>query len=80
MPAVLGCLEAALHELRGACPAMEHTTESVTRERERPGPNDRLGAMAGRMRRGYTNHERALHDAEDAATATRTQTARSLGA
>ena len=42
VPAVLGCLEAALHELRGACPAMEQTTERATRERERPGPNDRL--------------------------------------
>src|SRR4051812_7771927 len=80
VPAALGCLEAALHELRGVCAAMEHTTECVTRGRERPGPNDRLGAMAGRMRRGFTNLERALNDAEDAASATRSLAARSLGA
>jgi hypothetical protein len=80
VPAVLGCLEAALHELRSACPAMEHTTGFVARERERPGPNDRLGAMAGRMRRGFTNLELALNDAENAATATRSLAARSLGA
>jgi len=78
VPAVLGCLEAALHELRGACPVMERTTHCVARERS--GPDDRLGAMVGRMRRGFTNLERALDDAADAATATRPLTARSLGA
>jgi hypothetical protein len=36
--------------------------------------------MADRMRRGFTNLERALNDAEDAATATRSLAARSLGA
>jgi hypothetical protein len=80
VPAVLGCLEAALHELRAACPVMEHTTECGTGERERPGPNDRLGAVAGRMRRGFTNLERTLDDAEAAAMATRSLAARSLGA
>jgi len=80
LPAVLGCLEAALHELRGACPAMEQTTDSVTRERERPGPNDRRWAVADRMHRGFTHLERALNDAEVAASATRSLAARSLGA
>ena len=80
MPAVLGCIEAALHELRGACPAMEQTTDRVTRERARPGPNDRLRAVVDRMRRGFTNLERSLSDAEDAATATRSLAARSLEA
>ena len=44
------------------------------------GPNDRLRAVADRTRRGFTNLERALNDAEDAATATRSLAARSLGA
>ena len=80
VPAVLGCIEAALQDLRGACPAMEQTTDGVTRERERPGPNDRLRAVGDRMRRGFTNLERAHNDAEDAARATRSLAARSLGA
>jgi hypothetical protein len=80
MPAVLGCIEAALHELRGACPVMEQTTDCATRERERPGADDRLRAMADRMHRGFTHLERALNDAEDAASATRSVAVRSLGA
>jgi hypothetical protein len=80
VPAVLGCLEATQHELRGACAAMAQTTDSATRERERPGSKDRLRAVADRTRRGFTNLERALEDAEDAATATRSLAARSLGA
>jgi hypothetical protein len=75
---VLGCLEAALHEPRGACPVMAHTTDLVARER--PQPNDRMAAAAGRMRQGFTNLERTLDDAEAAATATRSLAARSLGA
>jgi len=77
MPAVLGCVEAALLQLRGACPAMEGTTDRATRA---PESDHRLRAVAGRMRRGFTNLERALKDAEDAATAARSLTARALGA
>ena len=80
MPAVLGCLEAALHELRGACAAMEETTDRASRARARPGSDDRLRAVADRTRRGFTNLERALNDAEDAASASRSLAARSLGA
>jgi hypothetical protein len=80
VPAVLGCLEAALQELRGACPAMEETTDRATRAHERGGPNDRLRAVAERTRRGFANLERALNDAEDAAMAARSLAARSLGA
>jgi hypothetical protein len=80
MPAVLGCIEAALHELRDACPAMERTTDRVSRERLGPEPNDRLRAVTDRMRRGFDNLECALDDAEVAATATRSLAARSLGA
>jgi hypothetical protein len=80
MPALLGCLEAALHELRGACPAMQETTGRATEARELDAPNRRLHAVADRMRRGFTNLERALKDAEDTATAARSLAARSLGA
>ena len=80
LPAVLGCLEAALYELRGACVAMDHTAGRATRERERPKSIDRLRAAADRTRRGFTNLERALNVAEDAASATRSLAARSLGA
>ena len=80
LPAVLGCLEAALHELRDACTAMEQTADRATRERERAKASDRLLAAADRTRRGFTNLGRALDDAEDAAMATRSLAARSLGA
>lgn len=66
--------------LRGACAAMEQTTDRATQARELPAPSHRLRAVADRMRRGFTNLERALNDAEDAATATRALAARSLGA
>ena len=77
VPAVLGCLEAALHELRGACTALEQTTDHA---RERTGSEARFRAVADRMRQGFTNLERALTDAEAAATAARSLAARSLGA
>jgi len=80
LPAVLGCLDAALQELRAACAAMEQTADRATRERERAEPSDRLLAAADRTRRGFTNLARALNDAEDAAMATRALAARSLGA
>jgi hypothetical protein len=80
LPAIVGCLEAALHELRDACLAMEQTTDCVTRERERSRPSARRRAVADRMRRGFTNLEQALSDAEVAASATRSLAARSLGA
>ena len=59
---------------------MEQTADRATRARERRKSSDRLQAAADRMRRGFTNLERALNDAEDAATATRSLAARSLGA
>jgi hypothetical protein len=80
MPAVLGCIETALQDLRGACPAMAQTTDGVIRERERRGPDNRLRAVGDRMRRGFTNLQQALNDAEEAARATRSLAARSLGA
>ena len=79
VPAVLGCLEAALHELGGACEAMEETTERAVQARQRTGAEPVFDAVAARMRRGFANLERALFDAEGAAIAARSLAARSLG-
>ena len=59
---------------------MEETPDRSTRARGRSRPNDRLQAVAERTRRGFTNLERAINDAEDAASASRSLAARSLGA
>ena len=79
VPAVLGCLEAVLHELSGACAAMEETTERATQGRQRTGAEPALDAVSARMRRGFSNLERALLDAEGAAMAARSLASRSLG-
>ena len=79
VPAVLGCLEAAVHELSGACEAMEVTTERAVQARQRTGAEPAFDAVAARMRRGFSNLERALFDAEGAAIAARSLAARSLG-
>ena len=79
VPAVLGCLEAALHELSGACEAMEETTERAAHPRPRTGAEPALDAVAARMRRGFSNLERALFEAEAAAVAARSLAVRSLG-
>ena len=72
LPAVLGCLEAALAELSGACVEMPETTE---RAGARPTPD----AVVQRMRRGFANLQLALLDARGAAMAARSLAARSLG-
>jgi hypothetical protein len=72
VPAVLGCLEAALEELSGACIEMPETTE-------RAAATSTADAVAQRMRRGFINLELALLDAKDAARAARSLAARSLG-
>ena len=60
---------------------MEQTTDRVTRERERPRvERSAAGGWLTARGAGFTNLERALNDAEDAATATRSLAARSLGA
>jgi hypothetical protein len=71
LPAVLGCVEAALEELSGACVDMAETTERAGARRT-PGP------VAQRMRRGFANLQLALLDARGAAMAARSLAARSL--
>jgi hypothetical protein len=78
-PAVLGCFEAALHELSGACAALEETIERATQVRQRAATTPRLDAVAQRTRRGFSNLELALCDAQGAAIAARSLAASSLG-
>jgi hypothetical protein len=72
VPAVVGCLEAALRELSDACVEMAETTE-------RAAATSTADAVAQRMRRGFANLELALLDARWAARAARSLAARSLG-
>jgi hypothetical protein len=80
VPAVLGCLEAALHEMSIACTALEATTNGAIRARPVIAWNSRPTGSAERTRRGFGNLRRALFDAEDAAGAARALAARSLDA
>ena len=79
VPAALGCLESALSELRDACAAMSETVELRT---DRPAWGNRAlrrPAVTHPARRGFTNVERALEDAQDAAAAARSLAGRALG-
>jgi hypothetical protein len=67
VPAVLGCIEAALNELAEAVAGLERTTDE---ESARLAPH-RYGPRSDRMHRGYANLRQALDDAERAAAAAR---------
>jgi hypothetical protein len=66
IPSVLGCIEAALHELSGACDAIQQSNGRV------PGRE----AAATRMARGLVNLRVALDDAQAASQAARALAAR----
>ena len=68
LPALLGCIEAALHELGCAAASMDETSGHAM-------PTE---AMADRMHRGFMNLGLALADAELASTAARGLAGRSL--
>jgi hypothetical protein len=70
LPAVLGCVEAALHALGCAAASMDETSGHAM-------PTE---AMADRMHRGFMNLGLALADAELASTAARGLAGRSLAA
>lgn len=76
-PAVLGCLEAALHELSLTATGLEHISaqDSGTTASEGGGPDARVD----RMHRGYANLREALGDAQTASSAARALAARALG-
>jgi hypothetical protein len=69
VPALLGCMEAALHELGCAAVSLDET-----------GHGTRTGPVADRMHRGFMNLGLALADAEFASTAARGLAARSNAA
>lgn len=70
VPALLGCIEAALHELGCAAASMDETSGRAVP----------TGPMADRLHRGFMNLGLALADAEIASTAARGLAGRSLPA
>jgi hypothetical protein len=71
VPAFLGCLETALHELSRAAAAIQETSESL-----QTSTDPRLDGVTERMRRGLTNLNAALVDAEAATHVARSLVAR----
>jgi hypothetical protein len=69
VPALLGCIEATLEELSGACRDLQRA------HAENP-PEPSCQAVAERLDRGYTNLRVALQDARDASRAARALAAR----
>jgi hypothetical protein len=78
VPAVLGCVEAALHELLWASAALEETSARSIREHRGDGTDPRVKPRSDRMQRGYANLQDALADAERASAAARSLAGRVL--
>jgi hypothetical protein len=79
VPAVLGCIEAAMRELLWAAAALEET--SARKVEQSPGCTDsRTKRRSERMQLGYTNLQTALADAERASAAARSLAGRALEA
>ena len=78
IPAVLGCIEAALRELTEASAALEATTDQALSDRT---PTYGAGGpKSDRMHRGYANLRQALRDAQGAAAAASPLASRALNA
>jgi hypothetical protein len=75
VPALLGCIEAALNELSSACTGLQLANMEWL---DRPA-DSRNRAVVDRLERGYTNLHLALQDARDASRAARPLAARRLG-
>jgi hypothetical protein len=80
VPAVLGCIEAALGELFWASAALEETSARPVREQARRCTDSRTGRITERMHRGFANLQHALADAERASAAARSLAGRALQA
>jgi hypothetical protein len=78
IPAVLGCIEAALQELLWATGALEHTSSELLRQNQRDRSSPRTRLRAERMHRGYANLQQALGDGERAAAAARSLAGRAV--
>jgi hypothetical protein len=77
VPAVLGCIEAALRELLWATAALEETSARTVEQRC---TESSAKPRSERMQIGYANLQTALADAERASAAARSLAARALGA
>jgi hypothetical protein len=77
-PAVLGCLEASLHELLAAATALEQISAQTIGAASPGGAQPDTDDAVNRMHRGYDNLQQALVDAARAPSAARALTARAL--
>jgi hypothetical protein len=80
VPAVLGCIEAALHELLWAAATFEETSAQSVEDRSAECTDSRSKPRSERMQRGYANLQSALADAERASAAARSLAGRALAA
>jgi hypothetical protein len=80
VPAVLGCIEAALRELLWAAAALEETSARTVAQGIGDDSASRATRRAERMQLGYANLQIALGDAERASSAARSLTGRALDA
>jgi hypothetical protein len=78
VPAVLGCIESALHELLWASAALEETTTRSVAGRVGQCADPRMQPRSERMQQGYANLQGALADAERASAAARSLAVRVL--
>jgi hypothetical protein len=78
VPAVLGCIDAALHELLWASAALEETTTRSLAGRVGQCSDPRMQPRSQRMHQGYADLQGALADAEHASAAARSLAVRAL--
>jgi hypothetical protein len=78
VPAVLGCIEAAMQELLWASVALEQTSADLLQRYARDCPSARIEPVAQRMQRGFANLQQALSDGERASAAARSLAGRAL--
>ena len=79
VPAVLGCIEAALRELLWATAALEETSARTVQQRSGCADSS-AKPRSERMQIGYANLQTALADAERASAAARSLAGRALAA
>jgi hypothetical protein len=77
VPAVLGCIEAALRELLWAAAALEETSARTVKESSGC-VDSKARRRSERMQLGYANLQTALADAERASAAARSLAGRAL--
>jgi hypothetical protein len=78
VPAVLGCLQEAIHELSQASMALEQTAAEAVQAGEPAGDDRWRRRVIDRMHRGFENLSTALDDAQRASGASRALAARAL--